>query len=212
MNSTISCPSCQRTLRVPESLLGQSVKCPSCAHNFTAPESIEEEVPRRAATSERPSSRSAPPQDDYDEEPPSPRRSARGDDYDDDYGDDYDDSPRRSRRGRRGEKPGKVQAIGIMILIGGILSLLYGLSLLGLGVATCIVLAWPGVYYAIVLGIMALIKGIQLMGDKAYKETPPQGIGIMMIINVINCDFVNLTLGILVLVFLGDEEVKRYFR
>jgi predicted Zn finger-like uncharacterized protein len=215
MSSTISCPSCQRTLRVPESLLGQAVKCPSCSHNFTAPESAEEEVPRRAAAtaSERPSRRSAPPpapEDDYGEEPRPSKRRARADRYDDDYEDD--DAPRRSRRVRREEKPGKVQAIAIMTLIGGIISLLLGLSYLVTGVMTCIFLAWPGIYYALVLGIMGLIKGIQLMGDKAYKESPPQGIAIMMIINVINCDFINLALGIVVLVFLGDEEVKDYFR
>lgn len=197
MNSTISCPSCQRTLRVPESLLGQAVKCPSCSHTFTAPESMEEAAPRRVAA--------PPPKDDYDDEPRPSKRRRREDDYDD----DYEDAPRR-RRHR--EKPGKVQAIAIMTLIGGILALLYGLSLLGFGVASCIGLLWPGTYYALVLGIMGVIRGSQLLGDKAYKESPPQGIAIMMIINVINCDLMNLTLGILVLVFLGDEEVKDYFR
>ncbi|HEY7312517.1 MAG TPA: MJ0042-type zinc finger domain-containing protein [Gemmataceae bacterium] len=213
MSSTISCPACQRTLRVPESLLGQAVKCPSCSHNFTAPESVEEEAPNRAAAaSERPSRRSAPPpppEDDYDDEPRPSKRRARDDDRDEDYD---DEGSRRSRRVRRDEKPSKVQAIGIMVLIGGILALLYGLSLLGVGIASCVGLAWPGIYYAIVLGIMGLIKGIQLMGDKAYKESPPQGIAIMMIINIINCDVVNLALGIVILVFLGDEEVKDYFR
>ncbi|HEY7152599.1 MAG TPA: MJ0042-type zinc finger domain-containing protein [Gemmataceae bacterium] len=196
MNSTISCPSCQRTLRVPESLLGQAVKCPSCSHSFTAPENLEETAPRRVA---------APLPKDEDDEPRPSKRSRRDDEYDD----DYEEAPRRRRRR---DKPSKVQAIGIMTLIGGILALLYGLSLLGFGVASCIGLLWPGTYYAIVLGIMGLIRGIQLLGDKAYKESPPQGIAIMMIINVLNCDFVNLVLGILVLVFLSDEEVKNYFR
>ncbi len=34
----------------------------------------------------------------------------------------------------------------------------------------------------------------------------------MMIINIINGDIVNLVLGIVALVFLGDEEVKDYFQ
>ena len=210
MSFTISCPSCQRTLRVPESLLGQAVKCPSCATNFTAPDNIEEEAaPRPPAAPERPSRRPAAPppepDEDYSDEPRPSRRRPRDDE------DDDDDAPRRSRRRSR-EKPGKVQAIAIMILIGGILALLYGLTGLGIGIMSCIGLLWPGIYYSIVVGIMALIKGIQLMGDKAYKESPPQGIGIMLIINIINCDVVNLTLGILVLVFLSDEEVKDYYR
>jgi hypothetical protein len=157
---------------------------------------LEETAPRRVA---------APLPKDEDDEPRPSKRSRRDDEYDD----DYEEAPRRRRRR---DKPSKVQAIGIMTLIGGILALLYGLSLLGFGVASCIGLLWPGTYYAIVLGIMGLIRGIQLLGDKAYKESPPQGIAIMMIINVLNCDFVNLVLGILVLVFLSDEEVKNYFR
>jgi hypothetical protein len=62
------------------------------------------------------------------------------------------------------------------------------------------------------MGIMAIVKGSQLLGERAAEQVPPSGIAVMQIINVVNCDWVNLTLGILNLVFLGDEEVKRYFR
>jgi hypothetical protein len=176
-------------------LLGQAVKCPSCSTNFTAPEGVEPEVPPHPAP---------PPREDYDEEIPSPSKRSLRHDLDD----DYEEEPRRRRR----EKPGKVQAIAIMVLIGGIFALLTGVSLLMVGLFSCVGLLWPGTYYALVLGIMAIIRGANLLGDKAYKEDPPYGIGNMMIINIINCDAISLTLGILVLVFLGDEEVKRYFR
>src|SRR5262249_17826482 len=177
------------------------------------------EAPRRAAAtaSERPSRRPAapPPDDDYDDEPRPSKRRPREDD--EDY-EDYEDEPRYRRR--RDEKPGKVQAIGIMVLVGGILATLanvgllvyfglVGVATMGIGLLCCL---WPGPYYGLVMGIMAIVKGSRLLGEKAYRETPPQGIGIMMIVNIINGDFVNLTLGILVLVFLGDEEVKSYFR
>jgi hypothetical protein len=194
MSFTIACPSCERTLRVPPGLLGQVVKCPSCSTNFTAPESVEEEAPRRPAPS--------PPEDDYDDIPQPSKRRSRSDDRDD----DYDEEPRRHRR----EKPGKVQAIAIMILVGGIFALLYAVGLIAgsLGFLLC----WPGTYYALVVGVMATIRGSQLLGENAYKERPPYGIGNMMIINIINCKVINLILGILVLVFLSDEEVKAYFR
>jgi predicted Zn finger-like uncharacterized protein len=219
MNVTIPCPSCQRTLRVPESLLGQDVKCPSCAHLFTAPEHVEEEVAARPAPPpERPSRRPAAPppeEDDYDDEPRPSRRRPRQEDYDD----EDDDVPRR-RRGRSGEKPGKVQAISIMTLIGGFIATLialgwlayvglFAIASMGIGLVCCL---WPGPYYGLVLGIMAITKGARLLGEKAHLETPPQGIAIMMIVNVINGDFVNLVLGILTLVFLSDEEVKDFFR
>ncbi len=209
MSLTISCPSCQRTLRVPQTLLGQSVKCPSCSVTFTAPEQVEESAPLRPAPPPPPSL-----EDDYRDEPRPSRRRPRNEEYDDD---DY--VPSRNRRPRRDEKPGKVQAIAIMVLIGGILATIYGaiyliyfgiagLVTLGAGLLCCL---WPGPYYSLVVGIMAIIKGSRLLGEKAYRESPPQGLGIMMIINIINGDFVNLVLGILVLVFLSDEEVKDYF-
>ncbi len=185
MNFTITCPSCERPLRVPEDLLGQTVKCPSCSATFAVPDSIEEKPSRPTAP---------PPEDEYEEEAS----------Y---YDEDYDEQPRR-RAGR--EKPGKVQAISVLILVGGILSCVWcaGCTLLS-GLGCCL---WPGLYYGWVFGIMAIIKGAKLLGDKAYREAPPYGIANMMIINIINGDLPNLVMGILVLVFLSDEEVKRYFR
>ncbi len=207
MSLTISCPSCQRTLRVPETLLGQAVKCPSCSVTFTAPEQVEESPPRRPAPPP------PPPEDNYRDEP-RPSRRRREDEEED--GEEY--APRR-RRSRRDAKPGKVQAIAIMILVGGILATIYGaiyliyfgivgVATLGFGLLCCL---WPGPYFSLVVGIMGIIKGSRLLGDKAHRETPPQGLGVMMIINIINGDFVNLVLGILVLVFLSDDEVKDYF-
>jgi predicted Zn finger-like uncharacterized protein len=204
MSFTITCPSCQRTLRVPESLVGQAVKCPSCAHQFTAPEQIEDEPAPRPA-SDRPSRRPAEtPQDDYEDERRPSKRRARADDH----VEEYEEEPRR-RRSRSGEKPGKVQAIAIMVLVGGIFACVLSCSwTLFSGFVCCL---WPGVYYGLVMGIMAIVRGANLLSEKAHRVTPPQGIAIMMIINIINSDVVNLTLGILVLVFLADEEVKDYF-
>jgi hypothetical protein len=199
MNFSISCPSCQRTLRVPNSLLGQAVKCPSCAEAFTAPESVEEEAPARS--SRRPAA--PPPEDEYDEEPrPVSRRVRDEDDWDDEAD---EDAPRRRRKR---EKPSKVQAVGIMSLVGGIIGTLWAVGCM----ATIYGLCWPGTYYSMVMGIMAIVKGAQLMGEQAAEQTPPSGIAIMQIINIINCDCINLTLGIINLVFLGDVEVKRFFR
>lgn len=199
MNFTLACPSCQRSLRVPENLLGQSVKCPSCGHIFTAPDRVEEEAPRQS-TAEQPSRRATPqPVDAFDD---APRRPP-----DDDYDEDHDEVPRR--RGR-GPKPGKVQAIAVMILVGGIFACVWSLGWTMLsGFGCCL---WPGSYYGLVTGIMAITKGANLLNDNAYRLRAPQGIAIMMIINIINGDLVNLTLGILVLVFLADREVREFFR
>lgn len=192
MNLTILCPSCQRPLRVPDNLLGESVKCPSCEQTFVAPDHVEE-PPNRSA---------APPPEHYED-----KRIASGRrDADEDYDEDYDEAPRRSRFRR--EKPGKVQAIAVMMLVGGILATLHAAILM----ITIYGLCWPGTYYSLVMGILAIKRASQLMGDRVPRQTPPSGIAIMQIINIVNCDAVNLTLGIISLVFLNDDEVKDFFR
>ncbi len=202
---TVSCPACRRPLRVPESLLGQTVKCPSCAHTFGAPDSIEEAPPPPRPAPPPPEPPPGPRFDDrYEEDRPRRRLPDDSRDYDD-YG--YDRGP-----GRRDERPGKVQAIAIMTLVGGILATLLGLWLLLIGAFTWLFLFWPGTYYSLVVGIMAIIKGSQLLGADAHRQPPPQGIAIMQIINVINADLPNCVMGILTLVFLGEKPVQRYFR
>jgi hypothetical protein len=106
------------------------------------------------------------------------------------------------------EKPGKVQAIAVMTMVGGVLALLLGTAF----AASCVLLIWPGTYYSFVLGVMAIVQASALLGDGARYQKPPQGIAVMQIVNILNGDFINLTLGIITLVFLNDPEVKGYFR
>jgi hypothetical protein len=151
---------------------------------------------------------------------PRPHMNARDDD--DAYEDEYeDDRPsRRSKRSKSREKPGKVLAIAIMVLVGGILACLnsggvllyFGIQAvftMGFGLVCCI---YPPPYYGIVLGIMAIMKGTQLIGEKGHLQPPPKAIAIMMIVNIINFDVPNLVMGILVLVFLSDPEVESYYK
>jgi hypothetical protein len=130
---------------------------------------------------------------------------------DDDYEDDYEED-RPSRRGRksREERPGKVQAIAIMTLIGGIYAILHFLGVGGGSSLICCL--WPGLYYALVVGILAIIKGSQLLGQDARLQTPPKTIAILMIIEIINIDIICTVLGIIILVFCGDPEVEEYFQ
>jgi hypothetical protein len=117
--------------------------------------------------------------------------------------------PRRSSSGA-GKPPGKVTGLGIMCLIGGIYAILWALGFAG---GSCgLFCLWPPIYYSIVLGILAIIRGAGLLGASSYQQYPPIVIGIMMIINILNADIVNTVLGIIVLVFCGDEEVKAYLR
>ncbi len=157
---------------------------------------------------DRPSKRkSSRRDDDEDEDRPSRRRSSRRDDDED----DEDDRPSRRRSSRRRDdddypsKPSQIQTLGIFLLIGGIIACLYTV---GLGLGTyCL---WPGAYYELVFGIMAIVKGSQLLGQKV-PPTPPRGLLIMAIITIINCDVLNLVFGIVGLTMLSAPEVVAYY-
>jgi predicted Zn finger-like uncharacterized protein len=200
-----TCPSCRNPLRVQDEFLGRKVRCPTCNAVFEASLEAPSEAPGAyAPVSPEPSysPQPAPSQQeeiiDYD-----PSAEPRGWRSRDDY------RPRRSR-----EKPGKVQAIAIMTLIGGILATINALSLLVFGGISSMGVCcfWPGGYYGLVLGIMAIVKGSQLLGQDDWRQAPPKGIAIMQIINIVNFDVPNCVMGILTLVFLNEPEVRRYYR
>src|SRR5262245_41781377 len=101
----LDCPSCQRKLRVPDNLFGQTVKCPTCGETFTATGST--------AAGDGASGETYRPADEgarVERRPPAYR--------DDDYDDDPEYGERRSRR-RMDLTPHR----GTLILVLGILSL-----------------------------------------------------------------------------------------
>jgi hypothetical protein len=186
MTDIATCPTCRQSLRVPPSLIGQRVKCPACTTDF-------DPVPPPAPDRRR------------DDEPP-PRRGREDHDRRD-RRDDYDDRPPRPRGEAR---PGKVQALAIMMLVGGIFSCVVAAVI---ALTTCgFGLLWPGTYLAIVTGILCIVKASALLGEGARHEGAPTAQAVMQIVCIINGDLVNLTLGIVELVMLNDPESRRYFR
>jgi hypothetical protein len=107
-------------------------------------------------------------------------------------------------------KPGKVVAVAIMLIVGGGIAAALAITdlLMAFGLCFTAILA-P---YEIVLAILAIIKGVRLLGATAHCELPPKGIAVMQIVNIINCDVTNMVLGIVTLAFCGDPEVKAYLR
>src|SRR5262245_17229135 len=104
MATEVSCPSCERALRVPDDLLGALVKCPSCQATFTAgapqPPPRQEEAPREGP--------SGPWEGGFragDDRPEPPRPFGRRQDWEDDRGgrpyprprDHDEDYPERAR-------------------------------------------------------------------------------------------------------------------
>jgi len=115
MPAIVSCPNCNRKLRVPDELLGRRIKCPGCASTFAA---AGDQSPSRKPPSEEDSLKSASPEpnrrsaakDDIQEESdyrgtgaPVQRRR-RKEEADDDEDDAGDDDRNRRRRRRRAEE------------------------------------------------------------------------------------------------------------
>jgi hypothetical protein len=199
--------------------LGLEVECPTCKTLFQAVESDAPAPPpsrdsqggsrlQELGAGSRDVEDAAQPRgsrrrsDDDDEDDDRPRRSRRRSDGDD--GDDEDDRPRRSSSGK---KPSQITAIGAMYLIGGIQALLLSFGLgAGSGGICCL---WPGTYYNIVTGILCIIRGANLLGEKPTGPAPTW-LSIMQIICIINFDIMNLILGIVSLVMLKDPKTQSY--
>ena len=78
----VSCPDCQRKLRVPTDLVGKLVKCPTCGQTFTADPAAQAPAP------------APPPPRPAEEKPTRTSKVSRDDD------EDEDDEEERSRRPR----------------------------------------------------------------------------------------------------------------
>ena len=109
--------------------------------------------------------------------------------------------------------------MAIMTLVGGILATLVGLGwmvyclLLGIFTLGISCIGLPFAIYELIAGILCIIQGSKLLGkspDPYYAKT--KNTAIMQIVCIICCDWINLVLGIINLVFLNDEEVKAYIR
>jgi hypothetical protein len=208
MSQRITCPECGKDLQVPDNLLGKRVQCPECKHSFVASR-LDVDDGNAVSVGSKESELDKP-----GESSGTPKKMARRDDDEDDdddrdRDDDDDIDVRKSKRRERSDrKPDKVNTAGVLCLVGGILAILVFLGVAGGSGGICCL--WPGTYYSLVVGIMAIVRGSGLMGSSAHQYPLPTGIAIMMIINIINFDIVNLVLGIVVLNMCGDEEVKEY--
>jgi uncharacterized membrane protein len=104
----------------------------------------------------------------------------------------------------------KAKAVAIMTVVGGAVAILLALINFFLALGFCFTVVTGA--YSLVVGILCLVKGIPMLSAPPGTQPPPTATAIMQIINVISCDFVNLALGIVILVLLSDPQVKRYFR
>lgn len=110
-------------------------------------------------------------------------------------------------------KPGKVQAITIMMLVNGILNILAGL-----GVTASIILGTIGIgticapitILPAVLGIFEVINASRLLTEPVRPVKHLQTIAVLEIVAVICGLGLSAVVGILNLVFLSEPGVKAY--
>ncbi|MDY3559828.1 hypothetical protein R5W23_001000 [Gemmata sp. JC673] len=183
-NIRVTCPTCGTQLEVDAVHEGTEVECGNCLQVFVAT-TKKDRSPAPGRKTRESASRSGPPRDRADEEDddrPS-RRRRRGDDDDDDD-DDY--------RPRRGDQIPS-QPVAGMLLGGGIWALL--MSFMAALSTTFLCCAWPGLWFAVVWGILAIVNGTSMFNKRFVDR--PKALLIMQIIQIVNLDVVNLVLGII---------------
>jgi len=110
-------------------------------------------------------------------------------------------------------KPGKVQAISIMLLVNGILNILAGLvvtALVVLGTIGFGILCAPVTILPTVLGIFEVIYASKLLSSPPRPVKNLQTIAILEMCGIVIGNVVSAVIGILNLVFLSEPEVKTY--
>ena len=194
------CPGCGARIAAARTDLGTTVECPYCVTHFLA--EAANGLPRRPPTPDRdrPSSSTG-----------TLRRSGRRDESDD----ERDERPRRSRRrvASGDDPPSAVGTMGILLLIGGILSLGWTLgAMVFTSALTCgLCCFWPGFYLTPIWGVLAIIRGSAMMGGSDSRGSPPAVLQILQTLMVLNLDVTNMVLGIVGLVMSNNEPVQDYY-
>lgn len=108
-------------------------------------------------------------------------------------------------------KPGKVQAMEIILLVSGILNVLGGFSAVcAFTVSVVGILCLPVVALPLVLGIFEVIYASKLLSGKLTSARDLKTIAILEIATIIYGNVPSLVAGILNLVFLEDRTVQEY--
>ncbi|MBL7041679.1 MAG: PQQ-binding-like beta-propeller repeat protein [Pirellulaceae bacterium] len=105
--------------------------------------------------------------------------------------------------GRRAVKPPAALIVcWVMMGSGGALAIMFSMALVFDIGGCCLFL--PTVYYGVVMGIVALTRGV------GRSRTGLATVSVMQMCNIMNCDFFNLAFGIVGQVLLRGGDVRRY--
>ncbi len=113
--------------------------------------------------------------------------------------------------------PGKIQAIGVMHLVGGIMNVTMALVWGFLGLSTALFTFGIGLLYCcpvvilLPVGILEIVSGAKHLSSNHAGLTAPRTTAILEITSFLACSTFSLIFGILTLVFLSDPEVAEYY-
>jgi hypothetical protein len=141
MPITVSCPSCNTTLKAPDAAAGRKVKCPKCATPFDVPATAAVTAPAP------PRPPAAPPPGDGDEGRPRRRREVE-DEYE-------EDEFARRQPAAQGSNTGAQFGLGVAALAVGAIGLVFAfIPCLGW------IIAVPAGIIGLILGVVGLIIGL----------------------------------------------------
>jgi predicted Zn finger-like uncharacterized protein len=227
MPEVVTCPKCERQLRVPDELIGQRVKCPTCGTNFTATVAGSPSGPSPVPSDPSPGER-----EDLERGPQSFSPQARQE-----MGDDYGTERRTQDKRQRALSSLKVP--GIFLITLGVLAAFMDMYLVVNAIAVAnikvedVVAQNPnlkgqeqmvanmlkimggtvGVAIALVLlfaSVMMIIGGICMLVGRA-RWLAILG-SVLALVNISCCCVLAMPFGIWSLVLLLTEDVKNAFQ
>lgn len=109
-------------------------------------------------------------------------------------------------------RPDKVTAIAVLSLLNGIVSVFWGIIISIGALATIVgICCLPATILPIILGGFEIVYAVHLFSNPPRPSTPSKTIAILDIFSILYGNFISLVIGILLLVFYNDSDVKEWF-
>lgn len=108
-------------------------------------------------------------------------------------------------------RPEKGTAIIVLSLLNGVVSIFWGI-IISIGAFTTVVgiCCLPVTILPIILGSFEIAYAVRLLNNPPQPCTPSKAIAILDIISILYGNFISLVIGILLLVFYSDLDVKEW--
>jgi hypothetical protein len=112
-------------------------------------------------------------------------------------------------------RPPKLQTIGILMLISGVLNIMAGLGVVtGFALSVVLICCIPLAALPLALGVFEVIYGLRLVGsgqERVGRDTL-QTVAILEIASILGSNIISFIVGIINLLLLSDTEVVGYFQ